>query len=1297
MNKIRLIVAAVALGLSAVWAQQPLVSWEFNTAGDSEGWVAAHALAPLVVADGTLKTMVTSGDPYMHSSTGESFRFQANDFQYIETRLKLTGKGAAEFFWANTVEGKDAGFAPGQERGFPCLGDGQWHTYILYPLWQGEVTRLRFDALEGTGGALEIDYIRVLQGPISQHDPGNPEWDLSGQNGAWLAISGGTPLQPTPAGGITELTADKLQLVSPPLALKAADYRYAFLQFRSTAPLAATLLWSATGDANFPGCNALTFALPAGESTTNLPLAPAAMFAGDVRRLAVVLEGPVGTQVTFCKLALAAAPRGPGRLQVDAFAARAALTVLGRPGQLLARLSNGGGETLRAVRVTATAPAGMAEISGDATRTIASLAPGASTELTWEYRVTREGPVTFGLDCGTASATAETMASQDMPTPQASAQPTAQAGERAAWIANDRVALVVVRSHGSFARGQLSVFAAGQARSLAVLPHLAVLGLADNAALIDLSLTQAQAATQGDEATLTLSGATTQGPATITTTLTLKLSKGRSWIDMDYTLTTDQALSITAFRGPWLWAGEGSFGDQQDLALFPGLEYMEAGEKSSSTLDIAPPANLRFAPHPNMITVPSMAVEKGGDVVGLMWDPLQTWDGKRQKPTAVFASPNFVENHANHLLGLCLPSIPEYMQPNDLRATTPYALAAGKTLTLAGAVYAEADSEVLRAMDLYLARYGTPPLPPPARSYTDTLTMSLKSYENVMWVEAARGWMGVIGWTPGPDLGVALHYLLASRHVPDAALAATLAKKGLSLGAPGDLRFALHHYGQPGKVLAGLLGSARAKAAAVPADGKFGFAPAPGRESLGSAGTTASGLCADAIRALVDEAYRTADLTALAGALRTLKLMEGMKIPRASQVWEVPVHTPDILASGNVALAYLRAYQLTGDPAHLRRAVYWARTGLPFIYMWQAPEQPSLMLGATIPVFGATMYTGSWFGVPVQWNGLAYAQTLQELARYDTSLPWRHFAEMITISGINTQSTRDQDYGTYTDNWNVVSDVECVGCMLTPAGIVDNVLALLAVPNGVQTAIVRLGGPPVAINSAALIGEPRLAAAALQFTLRYDAGFSAYSAVMPLAEPERVEVDGAELARQRSLVNAAEGWSYEPQVGCVTLKLAFGAEPRTVRLIKPQVITAGLPTPGWEFDATGDAEGWSPAHSVAPFQVADGTLKVTVTGVDPYLLSPGFSVAAAACPAVVFRARATAPGGQVFFTTDEGGLSADRQVSFHLPADGQFHDVRVEMTGNPLWKGTVRQIRLDFMDAPCAVELDWIRIPTAKP
>ena len=778
MMKRLVIAVCVVLCLSAVRAQQPLVAWEFNTAGDSEGWVAAHALAPLEVSGGTLKTRVTAGDPYLHSSTGESFHIQANDFQCIEMRLKVSEKGSAEFFWANTVAGKDAGFVPGKERGFACLADGQWHTYTLYPLWQGEVTRLRFDAPEGTGGTVEIDYVRVLQGPLSQHDPASPEWDLGGQNGAWIAISGGTSLQPTAVGGVTELTADRAQLVSPPVTLKAADYAYAFVQLSSSAGLAATFTWSATADANFPGCNALTFAVPAGESMVNLPLAQTAMFAGDVRRLALWLEGPIGTKVTLQRLALAAAPHGPGMLKVDSFAAGDALTILGRPGQLRARLTNGGGEALRDVVVQATVSAGGAELTDGAARTIATLPPGASTELTWGYRATQEGPVTFGLASGKTAVATETMVSQDIPTPQASAQPAALAGERAAWIANDRVALVLVRSGSRFARGRLSAFAAGEARAMAVLPHLAALGLKGSEALVDLDLTGAGAESRGDAATLILSGTTRQGGATITATLTLKLAKGKSWIDMDYTLTTDQALSITAFRGPWLWAGEGSFGGQQDLALFPGLEYMEAGETSSSTLDIAPPANLRFAPHPNMITVPSMAVAKGGDVVGLMWDPLQKWDGEHQKPTAVFASPNFVENHANHLLGLCLPSIPDYLQPNELQAKTPYELAAGKTLTLSAAIYAEANSEVLRSMDLYLARYGVPPLPPLPRSYTDDLVMSLKSYEDVMWVEASRGWMGVIGWAPGVDQGVALHYLLASRHTPDAALAARLAAKG---------------------------------------------------------------------------------------------------------------------------------------------------------------------------------------------------------------------------------------------------------------------------------------------------------------------------------------------------------------------------------------------------------------------------------------------------------------------------------------------------------------------------------------
>ncbi|MHB8974612.1 MAG: hypothetical protein ACYC3X_29665 [Pirellulaceae bacterium] len=337
--------------------------------------------------------------------------------------------------------------------------------------------------------------------------------------------------------------------------------------------------------------------------------------------------------------------------------------------------------------------------------------------------------------------------------------------------------------------------------------------------------------------TLQLEGAAEVGGARVTVALTLTLQPGKSYMDATYVLTADNALQVAAFRGPWLWAGEGSFGEQQDLALFPGSEYMETGERSSSTLDIAAPLNVRFAPHPNTVTVPSMAAEKDGCIVGLMWDPLQKWDGQHDRPTAVFASPNFIEGHANHLLGLCLPSIPDYLEPNKLLAKAAYELKPSAKLVLSAALYAEAKSEVLRSMDLYLERYGLPELPPKPRSYEDTVAMSLKSYDSVLWDENARGWHGVLQWAPAADPGVALrYYVLASRLLQDQDFARKLAEKGRGMVDAGDLAAALHLGGTPSAVLSGILAAARAGARHVPADGKFGFTPRETTRSLGGCG-----------------------------------------------------------------------------------------------------------------------------------------------------------------------------------------------------------------------------------------------------------------------------------------------------------------------------------------------------------------------------------------------------------------------------------------------------------------------------
>ena len=52
---------------------------------------------------------------------------------------------------------------------------------------------------------------------------------------------------------------------------------------------------------------------------------------------------------------------------------------------------------------------------------------------------------------------------------------------------------------------------------------------------------------------------------------------------------------------------------------------------------------------------------------------------------------------------------------------------------------------------------------------------------------------------------------------------------------------------------------------------------------------------------------------------------------------------------------------------------------------------------------------------------------------------------------------------------------------------------------------------------------------------------------MPIAEPTRIEVDGADLAKRPALSEVPEGWTYAADTGCLTLKLQFGKAPRQVR------------------------------------------------------------------------------------------------------------------------------------------------------
>jgi hypothetical protein len=123
-------------------------------------------------------------------------------------------------------------------------------------------------------------------------------------------------------------------------------------------------------------------------------------------------------------------------------------------------------------------------------------------------------------------------------------------------------------------------------------------------------------------------------------------------------------------------------------------------------------------------------------------------------------------------------------------------------------------------------------------------------------------------------------------------------------------------------------------------------------------------------------------------------------VPRGAQTWEVPLHTPDILASAHLVKAYTLGYLLSGKRRHLEQARYWAWTGVPFVYLVN-PTAGEIGPYMTIAVLGGTNWEAPvWFGRPVQWCGLVYGSALHLLSRYDSEGPWEKIAQGITAAGL---------------------------------------------------------------------------------------------------------------------------------------------------------------------------------------------------------------------------------------------------------------------------------------------------------
>jgi hypothetical protein len=198
---------------------------------------------------------------------------------------------------------------------------------------------------------------------------------------------------------------------------------------------------------------------------------------------------------------------------------------------------------------------------------------------------------------------------------------------------------------------------------------------------------------------------------------------------------------------------------------------------------------------------------------------------------------------------------------------------------------------------------------------------------------------------------------------------------------------------------------------------------------------------------------------------------------------------------------------------------------------------------------------------------------------------------------------------------------------------------------------------------------------------------------MPVTKPTSVSADGKPLAFSNKGGLQPGQWSYDAHLGCVTVKLQFGAKPAALSIADVQRKELIANQGEWIFDAAGDPQGWSAAHDLSQPVVADGAVKMSITGGDPYFISPMIAVPAEKVSGIAVRVRASKPDGRFFWANNNGGFAPAREVGISFPADGQFHDVAVDLTAHPEWTGTIRQVRVDFNgNVGDTGELQWVRV-----
>lgn len=376
--------------------EEVLREWNFDEPGNLQGWSPGGHLRDTQVAEGVLRTTVGDWDPILVHELFDP-PLPTTPTQVIEIRLWAPRDGTAEFFWTNTTKTQYGGFSP--EKHTPFHVSAGWHTYRVRPFWQaeGHLLRLRFD-LPGLQGGEEpaeyrIDFIRIIE-LGSRAQPVAPDWTFRGNPAGW-SLEGDGKLW-VDENGLHAVLPPGSRLVAPPIEVTEV-MAFAAFQMAVDEPGSARLIW-ASGKVN--GLQSQEFVLSPGKAPRvyNIPLGGAEGWQLPIVYLGLepTADKPVHLCIRWFKLS--AEPAGPADLEIKNFFIKSALPRVGQTCELVAQITNRGGETVAAVRAKLVLPDGVALAEpASAEQVTGPIDYGDMRSLIWRVTSRREGPCPLKL------------------------------------------------------------------------------------------------------------------------------------------------------------------------------------------------------------------------------------------------------------------------------------------------------------------------------------------------------------------------------------------------------------------------------------------------------------------------------------------------------------------------------------------------------------------------------------------------------------------------------------------------------------------------------------------------------------------------------------------------------------------------------------------------------------------------------------------------------------------------------------------------------------------------------------